>query len=118
MTVSQAERAAPVRTTSARHSVEPVLIEPFTTTTTSMGGRLAVHLDAVGRTPEAEADERRVIARIDGPANDAVGADCLRRDGQRVGNPLQQQFFRFIPAEGNVPDQKWHACIMSDKVTT
>jgi thiamine biosynthesis lipoprotein len=30
-----------------------------------MGGRLAVHLDAVGRTPEAEADERRVIARID-----------------------------------------------------
>ena len=65
MLVSQAEPAVPTRTRSARHSVEPVLIEPFTMTTSSMGGRLAVHVDAVGRTGEAETDARRVIARID-----------------------------------------------------
>ncbi len=44
---------------------ELVAIEPTSLATTSMGGRLVVHLDARGRHDEARRDGRRTIARID-----------------------------------------------------
>jgi FAD:protein FMN transferase len=44
---------------------ETVLVEPHSLTTTSMGGRLSIHVDAAGRDDEAERSERRVAARID-----------------------------------------------------
>lgn len=40
-------------------------IEPVSYTTTAMGGRFAIHLDADGRAGEAGRDSRRVVARID-----------------------------------------------------
>ncbi len=40
-------------------------IVPASLTTTSMGGRLAIHLDAGGRSDEAERDSRRLVARIE-----------------------------------------------------
>ena len=40
-------------------------IVPASYTTTAMGGRLAVHLEAHGRAEEAERDSRRLVARID-----------------------------------------------------
>ena len=40
-------------------------IEPVSHTTAAMGGRLAIHLEAHGRTDEAGRDSRRVVARID-----------------------------------------------------
>jgi thiamine biosynthesis lipoprotein len=44
---------------------ETTLVAPHSLTTTSMGGRLAIHVDAGGREDEAERFERRVVARID-----------------------------------------------------
>ena len=43
----------------------PGLIDPISVATVSMGGRLVVHLDPVGRADDALHDSRRVIARID-----------------------------------------------------
>jgi len=40
-------------------------IEPLSVTTSAMGGRLAIHLDAAGRDSAAERDARRAMARID-----------------------------------------------------
>ena len=40
-------------------------IEPVSYTTTAMGGRLAIHLEARGRPGEAESDSRRLVARVD-----------------------------------------------------
>ena len=48
-----------------RGRAETVLVTPHSLTTPSMGGQLAIHLDAAGRDDAAERDERRVIARID-----------------------------------------------------
>jgi thiamine biosynthesis lipoprotein len=56
--------------TGARETVgtlDPITIEPTSTSATSMGGRLVIHLDArdPGDSERAQADGRRVIARID-----------------------------------------------------
>ena len=40
-------------------------IVPASYTTTAMGGRLVVHLEAHGRADEAERDSRRLVARVD-----------------------------------------------------
>lgn len=40
-------------------------IEPASYTTTAMGGRLAIHLEARGRADEAGRDSRRLVARVD-----------------------------------------------------
>ncbi|MGD0122343.1 MAG: FAD:protein FMN transferase [Candidatus Limnocylindrales bacterium] len=40
-------------------------IEPVSYTTTAMGGRLAIHLEAHGRADEAQRDSRRLVARVD-----------------------------------------------------
>ena len=40
-------------------------IEPFSYTTSAMGGRLSIHLAAEGREERAEHDSRRLVARID-----------------------------------------------------
>lgn len=50
---------------TGRSSEDPPPIEPFTLATTSMGGRLLIHLDADGRLDEAARDGRRIVARID-----------------------------------------------------
>jgi FAD:protein FMN transferase len=48
------------------HPIEPMKpIEPASFNATSMGGRLTVHLDACGRTADAQRDSRRLVARID-----------------------------------------------------
>lgn len=66
MTIAPEARRGPAggRGTS-RASEDPLPIEPFTLATTSMGGRLLIHLDADGRPDEAARDSRRVVARID-----------------------------------------------------
>ena len=63
--VPQAERGNRRRSGSGPASPGSDAIEPFTLETTSMGGRLLVHLDAAGRLEEAQRDSRRVVARID-----------------------------------------------------
>jgi FAD:protein FMN transferase len=45
------------------HAFTP--IEPVSHTVPSMGGRLTVHLEAEGRTGDAERDGRRLVARVD-----------------------------------------------------
>ena len=65
MTVASAARRSRAGAGGDRPRTETVLIAPHSLTTTSMGGSLAIHLDAAGRDGAAERDGRRVIARID-----------------------------------------------------
>ncbi len=65
---AQARAVRTPRNTSRAHSVAavdlPRVIDPLTVTTTAMGGRLAIHLDAGSDTDRAQADANRTIARI------------------------------------------------------
>jgi thiamine biosynthesis lipoprotein len=60
-----AERDARARTVTGAPAADVFPIEPVSLATKAMGGRLVVHLDAVGRADRAGHDSRQVIARID-----------------------------------------------------
>ena len=62
---TQIEGRSSRRIGTARPETRFTPIEPVSYTTTAMGGRLAIHLEARGRAEEAGRDSRRLVARID-----------------------------------------------------
>jgi thiamine biosynthesis lipoprotein len=65
MTVARGVQGGPSRARTQDPRADYPTIEPVSYATTSMGGRLTVHLDAADRADEAGIAERQLAARID-----------------------------------------------------